>query len=184
MWPPRFMQRTILRVLATSAALLILSSAFAQVPPPIVEYKEVVPITSGQIRDGKTCINFNPVMTAGDFFDGLQRRETMSGDEFLKNSQMVRTFPDQITVQIQTSITVCDADIYTAAAVPSFFNGLRFKAQWKRGLAALAWLTHSPLRLSASPTTVVRQTPATQPGTLTWPLTLRPLPVVVSQRTS
>ena len=138
MWPPRFMQRTILRVLATSAALLILSSAFAQVPPPIVEYKEVVPITSGQIRDGKTCINFNPVMTAGDFFDGLQRRETMSGDEFLKNSQMVRTFPDQITVQIQTSITVCDADIYTAAAVPSFFNGLRFKAQWKRGLAMRA----------------------------------------------
>jgi len=137
-WPPRFMQRTILRVLATSAALLILSSAFAQVPPPIVEYKEVVPITSGQIRDGKTCINFNPVMTAGDFFDGLQRRETMSGDEFLKNSQMVRTFPDQITVQIQTSITVCDADIYTAAAVPSFFNGLRFKAQWKRGLAMRA----------------------------------------------
>ncbi len=135
MWPPRFVQRTILRVLVISAALLILPSAFGQVPPPIVEYKEVIPITSGQIRDGKTCINFDPVMTAGDFFDGLQRRETASGDEFLKNSQIVRSFPDQITVQIQTSITVCDADIYTAAAVPSFFNGLQFKAQWKRGLA-------------------------------------------------
>jgi hypothetical protein len=121
--------------MAISTTLLVLSRAFAQTPPPIVEYKEVVPITSGQIRDGKTCINFNPVMTAGDFFDGLQRHETASGDEFLKNSQIVRTFPGQITVQIQTSITVCDADIYTAAAVPSFFNGLQFKAQWKRGLA-------------------------------------------------
>jgi len=134
-WPARFVRRTILMGMTISAASLVLSSAFAQAPPPIVEYKEVVPITSGQIRDGKICINFNPVMTAGDFFDGLQRREIVSGDEFLKNSQIVRTFPDQITVQIQTSITVCDADIYTAAAVPSFFNGLQFKAQWKRGLA-------------------------------------------------
>jgi hypothetical protein len=98
--------------LAVSAALLILPVASAQAPPPIVEYKEVVPITSGQIRDGKTCINFNPVMTAGDFFDGLQRRETAAGDKFLKNSQEVRSFPDQITVQVQTSITICDADIY------------------------------------------------------------------------
>jgi hypothetical protein len=137
-WSPLPVQRTILRVLTISAVLLTLPSAFGQAPPPIVEYKEVVPITSGQIRDGKTCVNFNPVMTAGDFFDGLQRREKASGDEFLKNSQVVRTFPDQITVQIQTSITVCDADIYTAAALPSFFNGLQFKAQWKRGLAMRA----------------------------------------------
>ena len=138
MWLSRFGQRTILRVLAISAALLILPSAFGQAPPPIVEYKEVIPITSGQIRDGKTCINFNPVMTAGDFFDGLQRRETASGDEFLKNSQIIRTFPDQITVQVQTAINICDADIYTAAPVPSFFNDLRFKAQWKRGLVMRA----------------------------------------------
>jgi hypothetical protein len=134
-WPLNFGRRIILRAAAISAVLLILPSAFGQAPPPIVEYKEVVPITSGQIRDGKTCISFNPVMTAGDFFDRLQRRETPSGDEFLKNSQMVTTFPDQITVQVQTSITICDADIYTAAPVPSFFNGLQFKAQWKRGLA-------------------------------------------------
>src|ERR1700683_2943428 len=126
-WPPRFGHQTILRVLLISAGLLFLRSALGTAPPPLVEYKEVIPVTSGQIRDGKTCINFKPVMTAGDFFDGLQRRATASGDEFLKNSRIVRTFPDQITVQIQTSITVCDADIYTAAAVPSFFNGLQFK---------------------------------------------------------
>ncbi len=81
-WPPRFGQRIILRVVAISAVLLILPSAFGQAPPPIVEYKEVVPITSGQIRDGKTCINFNPVMTAGDFFDGLQRHETRLATNF------------------------------------------------------------------------------------------------------
>ncbi|MGB8542114.1 MAG: hypothetical protein WCD49_10815 [Candidatus Acidiferrales bacterium] len=137
-WPPGFLPRTMLRIVNISAALLILPSAFGQAPPPIVEYKEVVPISSGQIRDGKICVNFNPVMTAGDFFDGLERRETASGDEFRKSSQVVRNFPEQITVQVQTFITVCDADIYTAAPLPPFFNGIQFKAQWKRGLAMRA----------------------------------------------
>jgi len=133
-WPHRTRRRKTKRGLTIAALLLIFQNAFAQAPPPIVEYKEVVPITSGQIRDGKVCVNFNPVMTAGDFFDGLQRRETASGDEFRKNSQVVETFPDQITVQVQTAINICDADIYTPAPVPSFFNDLRFKVQWKRGL--------------------------------------------------
>ena len=106
-----------------------------QVPAQIVEYKEVVPLSSGQVRDGNVCVNFGPVMTAGDFFDGLQRHETPSGDEFRKNSRVVQNFPEQITVQVQLSISVCDADIYTPAPAPGFVNGIRFKAQWKRGLA-------------------------------------------------
>ena len=121
-WPHRTTRWRTTIGLAIGAFLLILPGAFAQTPPPIVEYKEVIPITSGQIRDGKVCINFNPVMTAGDFFDGLQRHETASGDEFRKNSQVVKNFPDQITVQVQTAINVCDADIYTAAPVPIFFQ--------------------------------------------------------------
>ena len=48
---------------------------------------------------------------------------------------------------------------------------------------ALAWWTHSPFRLSASPVDVVRQPPFTQPGTPTSAVTRRPVPVAVSQRT-
>jgi hypothetical protein len=106
-----------------------------QVPAQIVEYKEVVPLSSGQVRDGNVCVNFSPVMTSGEFFDGLQRHETPSGDEFRKNSRVVTNFPEQLTVQLQLSISVCDADIYTPAPAPGFVNGIRFKAQWKRGLA-------------------------------------------------
>jgi hypothetical protein len=116
------------------ASLVIVRGACGQAPRPLVEYKEVVPVSAGQIRDKDVCINFNPVMTAGDFFDGLQRHETASGDQFRKNSQVVTTFPDQITVQVQTAVVVCDADLYTPAPLPSFFNGLQFKVQWKRGL--------------------------------------------------
>ncbi len=114
-------------------------AAFGQTPPQeptqIVEYKEVVPLSSGQVRDKDVCVNFNPVMTSGSFFDGLQRHETPAGDEFRINSRVVKNFPEQITVQVQLSISVCDADIYTPAPAPGFVNGIRFKAQWKRGLA-------------------------------------------------
>jgi hypothetical protein len=120
--------------IAICALLLIVPGVSGQAPGQIVEYKEVVPVSAGQIRDKDVCINFSPVMTAGDFFDGLQRHETASGDQFRKNSQVVTTFPDQITVQVQTAVTVCDADLYTPAPLPSFFNGLQFKVQWKRGL--------------------------------------------------
>jgi len=112
-----------------------LGEASFQAPAQIVEYKEVVPLSSGQVRDRDVCVNFSPVMTSGEFFDGLQRHETPSGDEFRKNSRVIQNFPEQITVQLQLSISVCDADIYTPAPAPSFVNGIRFKAQWKRGLA-------------------------------------------------
>jgi hypothetical protein len=139
---PSFMKMSALGLLAVLVASLFplipfgaLAGAPAQGPTPIVEYKEVVPLSSGQVRNGDVCANFGPVMTSGDFFDGLQRHETPSGDEFHKNSQVVKNFPEQLTVQVQLSISVCDADIYTPAPAPGFVNGIRFKAQWKRGLA-------------------------------------------------
>jgi hypothetical protein len=112
-----------------------LGEASFQAPAQIVEYKEVVPLSSGQVRDRDVCVSFSPVMTSGDFFDGLQRHEMPSGDEFHKNSRVVTNFPEQLTVQLQLSISVCDADIYTPAPAPSFVSGIRFRAQWKRGLA-------------------------------------------------
>ncbi|HXN98406.1 MAG TPA: hypothetical protein VN881_04990 [Candidatus Acidoferrales bacterium] len=113
----------------------VLGKTPVQAPAQNVEYKEVVPLSSGQVRDHDVCVTFSPVMAAGDFFDGLQRHETPSGDEFHKNSRLVTNFPEQLTVQLQLSISVCDADIYTPAPAPSFVSGIRFKAQWKRGLA-------------------------------------------------
>ena len=90
-----------------------LGEATFQAPAQIVEYKEVVPLSSGQVRDRDVCVNFSPVMTSGEFFDGLQRHETPSGDEFHKNSRVVQNFPEQITVQLQLSICL----LYTSRCV-------------------------------------------------------------------
>jgi hypothetical protein len=122
-------------VLASIPALLAVAVCAAGVQvAKIVEYKEVVPLSSGQIRDGNTCVYLGPAMSAGEFFDGLQRTESANGDVFRKNAQVVQTFPDAITVQVQVGISVCNADIYTPAPAPSFVNGMQFKVQWKRGL--------------------------------------------------
>jgi hypothetical protein len=139
---PLFMKMSAFRCIGIAGASLLSLvpfSALGQAPvqgaAPTVEYKEVVPLSSGQVRDHDVCVNFSPVMTSGDFFDGLQRHETPSGDEFQKNSRLLTNFPEQLTIQLQLSIFVCDADIFTPAPAPSFVNGIRFKAQWKRGLA-------------------------------------------------
>jgi hypothetical protein len=139
---PSNMKMAVSRFLSFLVVTLFLLIAFSalgeasfQAPAQIVEYKEVVPLSSGQVRDRDVCVSFSPVMTSGEFFDGLQRHETPSGDEFRKNSRVVQNFPEQITVQMQLSISVCDADIYTPAPAPGFVSGIRFKAQWKRGLA-------------------------------------------------
>jgi hypothetical protein len=139
---PSFMKMSAFRFINVVAASLLslvpcsaLGEAPDQNPAQIVEYKEVVPLSSGQVRDQDVCVNFSPVMASGDFFDGLQRHETPSGDEFHKNSRLVTNFPEQLTIQLQLSISVCDADIYTPAPAPSFVSGIRFRAQWKRGLA-------------------------------------------------
>lgn len=124
------------RFLALMLPMIVVAVCFAGMQlAKTVEYKEVVPLSSGEIREGNTCVYLGPAMSAGEFFDGLQRTETPGGDVFRKNASVVQTFPDGITVQVQVGISVCNADIYTPAPAPSFVSGMQFKAQWKRGLA-------------------------------------------------
>ena len=62
------------------ALLAVAVCAAAMQVAKIVEYKEVVPLSSGEIREGNTCVYLGPAMSAGEFFDGLQRTET-PGDQ-------------------------------------------------------------------------------------------------------
>jgi len=125
----------IFAAILASLLQLIAACTYGIQLPKIVEYKEVVPMSSGEIREGNVCVHMGPAMSAGEFFDGLQRYETAGGDVFRKDSQVVQTFPDAITIQVQVGISVCNADIYTPAPAPPFVDGMQFKVQWKRGLA-------------------------------------------------
>ena len=101
---------------------------------PIWQYKEKVPMSVGEVRRGDTCVTFAPEMSAGDFFDGLQRLDLPSGPMYRKFKQPVTHFPTYIEVEIYVNIHQCDADLYTSAKAPDFVSKIRFHLQWKRNL--------------------------------------------------
>jgi hypothetical protein len=100
----------------------------------INEYKDDVPLSTGQIRRDNVCVNFIPVLQSDGFFNGLERIDTVQGSEFRKNARTVLNFPNFMTLEINVRIEDCDADVYTPAKTPDFVKGLHFRVEWKRGL--------------------------------------------------
>ncbi len=98
------------------------------------EYKDDVPLSTGQIRRGNVCVNFIPVLQAGEFFNGLERVDNAQRSEFRKNSLAVTNFPDFMTIEINIRVEDCDADVYTPVKTPEFVMGMHFRVEWKRGL--------------------------------------------------
>ena len=88
----------------------------------------------GEVRRGDTCVTFAPEMSAGDFFDGLQRLDLPSGPMYRKFKQPVTYFPTYFEVEIYVNIHQCDADLYTSAKAPDFVSKIKFHLQWKRNL--------------------------------------------------
>lgn len=103
-------------------------------PGPIWEYKEKVPLSIGEVRRGDTCVTFEPFLSAGDFFEGLQRLDLPSGPMYRKNSAQVTHFPTYLTIEMHVNIHECDSNLYTSARSPEFVAGMKFRAQWKRNL--------------------------------------------------
>lgn len=102
--------------------------------PKIVEYKERVPMSTGQIRQGEVCAYFFPELESDEFFNGLQRTETDTYRFYRKFDQPVTTYPSHLTIQIDVRISLCDADVYTPAPTPDFMKSLHYKLQWKHDL--------------------------------------------------
>jgi hypothetical protein len=101
---------------------------------PIWQYKEKVPLSVGEVRRGDTCVTFSPEMSAGDFFEGLQRLDLPSGSMYRKSKQPVTQFPTYIEVLVYVDSHQCDADLYTSAKAPDFLSKIKFRLQWKREL--------------------------------------------------
>jgi hypothetical protein len=82
-------------------------------------------------------ILFHGGMTAGEFFDRLQRKETSRGPRFFLDSAPVSSYPETLDVQLFASRwnggeTPLDKRYPGTAA--GLMNALEFKAEWKRGL--------------------------------------------------
>ncbi|HEY0703179.1 MAG TPA: hypothetical protein VGD60_10460 [Candidatus Acidoferrales bacterium] len=115
---------------------LLYSAPRAQVadPPKIIEFKERVPMTTGEIRKGDVCASFFPELESDEFFNGLQRVESDTFRAYRKFDRPVFTYPSHLTIQIDVRILLCDADVYTPAPTPDFMKTLHYKLQWKHDL--------------------------------------------------
>ncbi len=102
--------------------------------PKIIEYKERVPMSTGEIRKGEVCATFFPELESDEFFNGLQRIETDTYRSYRKFDHPVTLYPSHLTIQIDVRILLCDADIYTPAPTPDFMKTLHYKLQWKHDL--------------------------------------------------
>jgi hypothetical protein len=110
------------------------SRALQDARPRIVEYKERVVMSTGEVRRGDVCATFYPELESNEFFRGLQSIETDEGRTFRKYSQAVTTYPPTLRILIDVRISVCDADVYTPSPIPDFLKTLHFKVQWKKAM--------------------------------------------------
>lgn len=83
------------------------------------------------------CVVLVASMHSGEYFAGLERRETATGVEFRKGSRQVQEFPEVLTVEILALVVPCSRDtklgaLEIAFCPSAFLDNLRFDANWQR----------------------------------------------------
>jgi hypothetical protein len=92
------------------------------------------------IHAGDMCLILGGTAESGDFFKGLQKRETRHGESF-KNArgQKVTSFPARLTVKIDAGLDKCagqgtpSCDRCDLPLSTELMNSLQFDAYWKQG---------------------------------------------------
>jgi hypothetical protein len=96
-------------------------------------------VTDAELRQGM-CLFVWGMMTAPDFFAGLERRETPEGPQFRRGSRVVSQFPGEMIVRVRMREFPCHVRVKQDEGPPlpeltlETMNSLRFEAQWKRGM--------------------------------------------------
>ena len=91
-------------------------------------------------RIADVCLVFEGSISAGDFFDGLEKTETAGRSIFRKNSQLVDHFPEELVFDLKVTVVRCDQNATMTSAnviIPQLVKSLAVKPQWKAGLDLL-----------------------------------------------
>jgi hypothetical protein len=84
-----------------------------------------------------TGIFFNAGMTAGDFFDRLERRDTSQGERFFIDSGPGSDYPDSVRVNLFANVRTSNKipfDKRCSGKAEAVMDSLKIKAEWKTGL--------------------------------------------------
>jgi len=101
--------------------------------PRPAEYKEGADLGFTVYRQLNRCVIFDAGIY-GDFFKGLQRKDTPNGPIFGKSGQRIATFPDDLSLEISFragfSYGPLDPAGMVDAPLPAELSGLRFQIKW------------------------------------------------------
>jgi len=123
-----------LSVLAALSAVL----PHVAVAKTVRDYTGGVALATEGGLPGGPCLTIRGAVTAPGFFDGLKRRETTRGIEFRRGTDVVRFFPEELSVRIFIREFPCHiglTEVSPLLATPEVMSSLRFDGFWKRGLA-------------------------------------------------
>jgi hypothetical protein len=103
---------------------------------------------AGLVQFGQTCAVFVGKLSSGDFFAGLEAKETPTGREYTKGSHRVYEFPEQVEVSVFTSVLNCRGNM-PIPPPQGALEKLRIRADWKTGLETrpvkkLTWILRQP----------------------------------------
>ena len=101
-------------LLTVSLASLILLAGPQSAPTALVKidshrYGKEIFIRTVKFEKDDACVNFNAGMSAGDFFNHLERVTTSTGIVFRKQSQTIDDYPPSITVRFIATANLCSA---------------------------------------------------------------------------
>jgi len=115
---------------------LLLTSTLLAVPAWAKKTKlvERVAMPGGVVRlDYNTCLAFSPSVHAGQFFKDLVKIERKGATEFRRGSQIIRTFPETVSLEIDVWANPCDSSSIAGSSAPpsaEVFEELKFQLEW------------------------------------------------------
>jgi hypothetical protein len=112
--------------------------------------REVSMGIAGPIRLESSSVLFTGMLSANDFFEGLQATQTDSGRRFSKGSSVVTEFPSSLTVRLDARVSEEETHRpQNEDTARVLLSHLRLTAKWKTGLVlrdvqSADWSFHRP----------------------------------------
>jgi len=103
------------------------------------KYDQSLPIPAQSFRRDAVCGGLGGDVTAGDFFGSLERVETAGGIEFRRKSQVIRNFPNELSVVLSGTIGSCPRSVPNSASISSltdFVNQIKVAVAWTNAAGA------------------------------------------------
>jgi hypothetical protein len=119
--------------ITATLALLSLSVVLPATQETNVKFGHEVLFGSTFLRFPDSCTTIVGEVTAGDFFDRLERTDSAQGAQFSLGKEPVESFPDRFTVTIQTLAMPCPSPKPADVAPTIDISSLKFETQWSQG---------------------------------------------------